>query len=73
MDVLLRELREGPDGIAEYYDTEISTSQITIGSSPDQNIQLLGRGIAREHAVILLSRSQLALECRRGELIRVNG
>jgi predicted CXXCH cytochrome family protein len=73
MDVLLRELREGPDGIAEYYDTEISASQITIGSSPDQNIQLLGRGIAREHAVILLSRSQLALECRRGELIRVNG
>jgi predicted CXXCH cytochrome family protein len=73
MDVLLRELREGPDGIAEYYDTEISTSQITIGSSPDQNVQLLGRGIARQHAVIVVSRGQLALECRRGELVVVNG
>jgi predicted CXXCH cytochrome family protein len=73
MDVLLRELREGPDGIAEYYDTEIATERITLGSSPDQNIQLLGRGIAREHAVILLSRGELALECRRGELLRING
>lgn len=73
MDALLRELREGPDGIAEYYDTEISCQQLTIGSSPDQNIQLLGRGIARQHAVILFSRSQLALECRRGEVVRING
>jgi predicted CXXCH cytochrome family protein len=73
MDALLRELREGPDGIAEYYDTEISSEQVTIGSSPDQNIQLLGRGIARQHAVILISRSQLALECRRGEVVRING
>jgi len=56
MDVLLRELREGPDGIAEYYDTEIATQQITLGSSPDQNIQLLGRGIARQHAIIVVSR-----------------
>ncbi|MET0533750.1 MAG: FHA domain-containing protein, partial [Steroidobacter sp.] len=73
MDVLLRELREGPDGIAEYYDTEITTQQLTIGSSPDQNIQLLGRGIARQHATILVSRSKLALECRRGEVVRING
>lgn len=73
MDVLLRELREGPDGIAEYYDTELACQQLTIGSSPDQNIQLLGRGIAREHAVIRISRSELALECRRGEFVRING
>jgi len=73
MDALLRELREGPDGIAEYYDTELSVNQITIGSSADQNIQLLGRGIAPQHAVILVSRGQLALECRRGEVVRING
>lgn len=73
MDALLRELREGPDGIAEYYDTEITGEQITIGSSSDQNIQLLGRGIAPQHAVILTSRSKLALECRRGEVVRING
>src|SRR5688572_23277720 len=73
MDALLRELREGPDGIAEYYDTEISGNQVTIGSSSDQNIQLLGRGIAPQHAMILISRSKLALECRRGEVVRING
>lgn len=73
MDVLLRELREGPDGIAEYYDTEIATGQITLGSAPDQTVQLLGRGIARQHAVIVASRGKLALECRRGELVRING
>ena len=54
MDALLRELREGPDGIAEYYDTEITSKQLTIGSAADRNIQLLGRGIAPEHAVIVL-------------------
>lgn len=73
MDALLRELREGPDGIAEYYDTEISGERLTIGSAADSNIQLLGREVTREHAVILMSRSHLALECRRGEHVRING
>lgn len=73
MDALLRELREGPDGIAEYYDTEISTDQLTIGSSPDQNVQLLGRGIALQHAMIHFSRGELTLECRRGEVVKING
>jgi predicted CXXCH cytochrome family protein len=73
MDVLLRELREGPDGIAEYYDTEIAGNELTIGSSADQNIQLLGREIAPEHAVIKASGGQLELTCRSGERVRVNG
>ncbi len=73
MDALLRELREEPDGIAEYYDTEISSKQLTIGSAADRNIQLLGRGIAPEHAMIVLAGSQLTLECRRGEVVRLNG
>lgn len=73
MDALLRELREGPDGIAEYYDTELSTKALTIGSATDRNIQLLGRGIAPEHAVIVQAGSQLMLECRRGEYVRLNG
>ncbi len=50
MDALLRELREGPDGIAEYYDTEIQSKELTIGSSPDQNIQLL----AGDFGVVIL-------------------
>lgn len=73
MDALLRELREGPDGIAEYYDTEITSKQLTIGSAADRNIQLLGRGIAAEHAFIVQAGSQIALECRRGEFVRING
>src|SRR5687767_11856472 len=73
MDALLRELREGPDGIAEYYDTELTAKELTIGSATDRNIQLLGRGIAADHAVIRQVGSQLRLECRRGETVRLNG
>lgn len=73
MDALLRELREGADGISEYHDTEISGTELTIGSAADQNIQLLGRGIAPEHAVIRKAGSQLELICRRGEYVRLNG
>jgi predicted CXXCH cytochrome family protein len=73
MDVLLRELREGPDGIAEYYDTEIAGKQLTIGSAADRNIQLLGREIAAEHAVIKQFGSRLELHCARGQFVRLNG
>lgn len=73
MDALLRELREGPDGIAEYYDAEISGDELTIGSAADQNIQLLGREVAPEHAVIRQVGSQLEVACRRGERVRLNG
>jgi predicted CXXCH cytochrome family protein len=73
MDTLLREVREGPGGIAEYYDTEISGNELTIGSGPDQNIQLLGRTIALEHAVIRQSGSSLELVCRGGQYVRLNG
>lgn len=73
MDALLRELREGPDGIPEYYDTELTAKELTIGSATDRNIQLLGRGIAPEHAVIVQAGSQLMLECRRGEFVLLNG
>jgi predicted CXXCH cytochrome family protein len=72
MDALLRELREGPDGIPEYHDTEISGDELTIGSAADQRIQLLGRAVAPVHAVIRKSGSKLELSCRRGQRVRVN-
>lgn len=72
MEVLLRELRQGPDGIPEYHDTEISGAELTIGSGADQRIQLLGRAVAAEQAVISKSGPQLELSCRRGK-VRVNG
>ena len=73
MDALLRELREGPDGIAEYHDAEISGAEVTIGSASDQNIQLLGREIAPEHATIRQSGSRLELMCRGNARVRING
>jgi Cytochrome c3/FHA domain len=73
MDALLRELREGPDGIAEYHDTEISADELTIGSAADQRIQLLGQSIGPEHAVIRGSSGRLELTCRSGRKVRLNG
>ena len=72
MDALLRELREGPDGIPEYHDTELSADALTLGSAADQQVQLLGRSIAPEHAVIRRSGQRLVIECRRGLQVRVN-
>jgi hypothetical protein len=73
MEALLRELHEGPDGIPEYRDTEISGADLTIGSAADQRIQLLGRAVAPEHAVIKKSGSKLELSCRGGKRVRING
>jgi predicted CXXCH cytochrome family protein len=72
MDALLRELREGPDGIPEYHDTELTGDELTIGSAADQRIQLLGRAVAPEHAVIRKSGTQLEIQSRRGQRVRVN-
>lgn len=71
MEVLLRELREGPDGIPEYHDTEIVGAELTIGAGADQRIQLLGRGIAAQQAVIRKAGAALELTSL-GERVRVN-
>lgn len=73
MDALLRELRQGPDGFAEYLDTEIAAEELTLGSAADQRIQLLGSAVAPRHAVIRRNGAQLELHCRRGRRVRVNG
>jgi predicted CXXCH cytochrome family protein len=73
MDALLRELHEGPDGIAEYHDTEIKADALTIGSRSNQRIQLLGRAVALEHAIIRKAGRKLELTCRRGCRARLNG
>ena len=46
---------------------------LTIGSSADQRIQLLGRAVAPEHAVIRKSGSKLEVTCRAGKRVAVNG
>src|SRR5690349_21116577 len=73
MDVLLRELREGPDGIVQYRDTEVSGDELTIGSGANQRIQLLGLKVAGRHAVIRRSGSRVELFCRSGSSVQING
>jgi len=74
MDVLLRELREGPDGIVQYRDTEVSgAAELTIGSAANQRIQLLGLAVAGRHAVIRRTGSRIELFCRRGCSVQING
>jgi predicted CXXCH cytochrome family protein len=73
VEVQLRQQRQGPDGIAEYADAEISAAEITIGSAPDQQVQLLGRSVASRHAVIRLAGRTVELTTRGGARVRING
>lgn len=73
MDALLRELRPSADGIAEYRDVEVSVEIMTLGSAPDQTIQLLGESIAPQHAELTQTKSGLQISCKRGFSVRVGG
>ena len=57
MDLLLRALRAAADQGAEFLDHELSAKEITIGSSQDQLIRLIGTDIGPRHAVLQLSRA----------------
>lgn len=72
MDVLLRELRPGTGGIAEYRDVEVSTDAVTIGSAADRTVQLLGANVAGEHAEIREHRGNSRLVCSRGQTVKVD-
>jgi len=50
MQVLLRQLRQLPDGQLEYQDTELAADELLIGSAPQCQIQWVGEGIAPRHA-----------------------
>jgi predicted CXXCH cytochrome family protein len=73
MDVLLRELRDGPGGIAAYRDTEIAAHEVTIGCAADQRIQLLGRAVGAAHAVIRGKAQRVSLSCVSRKRAIVNG
>jgi len=73
MDVLLRELRDDPGGIAAYRDTEIEAKEVSIGCAPDQQIQLIGRGVGARHARIRGGRRRPSLTCLHGLRAAVNG
>jgi hypothetical protein len=73
MDVLLRELRDGPGGVAVYRDTELQTKEVSIGCAADQRIQLLGRSVGAKHAIIRGKTGRLSLSCLGGRRALVNG
>ena len=73
MDVLLREVTTRPDGIEEYHDTEVNVDEVTLGAAPDRVIQLLGEGIAREHAVVKGSGGRARVVCAGRSRIDVGG
>lgn len=73
MQVLVRLLRPGPDGISELQDTELETEAVTLGSAADRGIQLLGATVAPEHAVIRRAGQALSITARRGRRVIVNG
>lgn len=72
MEVQLRQQRSGADGITEYADTVVSAPEITIGSAPDQQIQLLGRSVAPQHAVIRPADGGLVITARGRARLLIN-
>jgi hypothetical protein len=73
VDVLLREIRPGADGIAEYRDVEVSAETLTLGSAPDRSIQVLGNNVGAEHAELAAAAGGMTIKCRRGYVVLVNG
>jgi predicted CXXCH cytochrome family protein len=73
MDVLLRQLRQGRDGAVEYQDTELVAENLSVGSAADCTIQLLGEGVAANHALIRGGASALTIAARRGCRMSING
>jgi predicted CXXCH cytochrome family protein len=73
MQALLRQCKDGPDGVTEYTDTEVSGDSLTIGSAADCTVQLLGEAVAPEHAVIRGAAGRITLSCRAGQRVRLNG
>ena len=73
MQVLLRLVRRRPDGIAEEQDSDLQSDRVTIGSAADRDVQLLGTGVASDHAFIEQSGGDVTITGRRGVELIING
>ncbi|MFP6834517.1 MAG: hypothetical protein VB948_00235 [Pseudomonadales bacterium] len=71
MQVLIREITTRSDGEREFRDRDFDGDALSIGSAPDQTIQVIGRGIIGHHAILTKSRDGLSLRCRRGARVQV--
>ena len=73
MQFLLREVIQD-QGQTLFQDTELAAGEITIGSAPDQLIQLRGGSIARQHAVLQHKGGKLSVNCvTKGTTVTVRG
>lgn len=68
MEVLIREIRTNADGLQQVTDKEFSGDVITLGSAPNQVIQLIGLNVSREHATISLTEQGIRLTCTASDL-----
>ena len=73
MQFLLRQVIQD-QGQTLFQDTELAADEISIGSAPDQLIQLRGGHIARRHAVLQHKGGQLSVSCvEKGATVSVAG
>jgi hypothetical protein len=72
MNVLIRYLRQRPDGVVEAQDSEVTLDVISIGSAADRSIQLIGRDIGARHAQITGPAAKLKISCQPRRKVRVN-
>ncbi len=72
MNALLRYVRDGLDGQPETTDVEVQVEELTVGSASRATLQLIGRDLRPEHAVLRLRNGRLWLTAS-GPAIEVNG
>ena len=72
MEVLVRHLRVRPDGVAEFQDAQVSGGTVSIGSSADCSIQLLGRTVGATHALLKGAGAKASISCLRGFGAKLN-
>ena len=73
MDILIREQLDGASGFETFQDTELQGERISIGSAPDQQIQLLGDGIGARAAEIVRSGGDFVIKSAGKTPLTVNG
>jgi hypothetical protein len=72
VNVLIRETTHGAAG-ATVYDREFSGPTLTFGSAPDCALQILGRGVARQHGELQASAGGIRVRCFGSNTVRING
>ena len=66
MQLLLRKVTYDNDGHPEYLDVDIDSDEVSIGSSPNCDVQLLGAGVGAVHARLVKSGSNFGIVAEKG-------